>query len=154
MSECGYGLKTLEMSILMTPDKANFTGHVHGGDLLKYLDQAAYACATRYCGEYVVTLSCDKVLFKHPIYVGNLVTFLANVNYTGNTSLEIGIKVISEDIKNHTVTHTNSCYFTMVAIDKNGNPTKVPQLDLQTDEDVRRFKDGEKRKQLRLSNKL
>jgi acyl-CoA hydrolase len=154
MSNCTYGLKTLEMSILMTPDMANFTGHVHGGDLLKYLDQAAYACATRYCGEYVVTLSCDKVLFKHPIYVGSLVTLLANVNYVGNTSLEVGIKVVAEDIKNHNVTHTNSCYFTMVAIDKEGNPTKVPPLELKTSEDHRRFEDGKRRKQLRLSNKL
>jgi acyl-CoA hydrolase len=154
MSNCTYGLKTLEMSVLMTPDKANFTGHVHGGDLLKYLDQVAYACATRYCGEYVVTLSCDKVLFKHPIYVGSLVTFLANVNYVGTTSLEIGIKVISEDIKNHNVTHTNSCYFTMVAIDETGKPTNVPPLELQTTEDHRRFEEGKQRKLLRLSNKL
>ncbi len=154
MEELEYGLKTLEMAILMTPDKANFTGHVHGGDLLKYLDQVAYACATRYAGEYVVTLSCDKVLFKYPIHVGDLVTFLATVNYTGTTSMEVGIKVIAEDIKSRTVQHTNSCYFTMVAIDRNGKPTKVPQLKPITDDDKRRFEEGKRRKELRVANKL
>ena len=138
----------------MTPDKANFTGHVHGGDLLKYLDQVAYACATRYAGEYVVTLSCDKVLFKYPIHVGNLVTFLSTVNYTGTTSMEVGIKVVAEDIKSRIVQHTNSCYFTMVAIDENGKPTKVPQLEPIIDEDKRRFADGKRRKELRIANKL
>ena len=96
---------TLSMSVLMTPDKANFTGNVHGGDLLKYLDQVAYACASRYCGHYVVTLSVDQVLFKHPIPVGSLVTFLASVNYTGKTSMEVGIKAVSEDIQKGIATH-------------------------------------------------
>lgn len=154
MQQLEYGLKTFEMSVLMTPDKANFTGHVHGGDLLKYMDQVAYACATRYCGEYVVTLSVDKVLFKYPIEVGQLVSFLATVNYTGNSSMEVGIKVISEDIKNRIVQHTNSCYFTMVAIDENKKPTKVPKLELITEDDKRRYESAKLRKSLRISNKI
>jgi len=153
--ECSdYGLNSMQMSVLMTPDKANFTGHVHGGDLLKYLDQIAYACATRYCGHYVVTLSVDKVLFKHPIFVGDFVTFYASVNYTGNTSMEIGIKVVSEDIKNRTVTHTNTCYFTMVALDDDKKPIKVPPLNPQNSEEQRRFEDGKRRRKLRVENKL
>jgi len=153
--ECSeYGLNSMQMSVLMTPDKANFTGHVHGGDLLKYLDQIAYACATRYCGHYVVTLSVDKVLFKHPIFVGDFVTFYASVNYTGNTSMEIGIKVVSEDIKNRTVTHTNTCYFTMVALDDDKKPIKVPPLNPQNSEEQRRFEDGKRRRKLRMENKL
>jgi len=147
-------LKSMQMSVLMTPDKANFTGHVHGGELLKYLDQIAYACATRYCGNYVVTLSVDKVLFKHPIYVGDFVTFFASVNYTGTTSMEIGIKVISENIQKKIVTHTHTCYFTMVAIDEEKKPMPVPQLELKTDEDKRRFEDGKRRRQLRMENKI
>lgn len=141
---------TLSMSVLMTPDKANFSGNVHGGDLLKYLDQVAYACASRYCGHYVVTLSVDQVLFKHPIPVGALVTFLASVNYTGKTSMEIGIKVISEDIQKGIATHCNSCFFTMVAIDENRKPTTVPSRNPQTETEKRRFHDGEKRRNLRL----
>lgn len=140
----------LSMSVLMTPDKANFSGNVHGGDLLKYLDQVAYACASRYCGHYVVTLSVDQVLFKHAIPVGTLVTFLASVNYTGKTSMEVGIKVISEDIQKGIATHTNSSFFTMVAVDEKGKPTPVPSLEPQSEVEKRRFHDGKMRRELRL----
>lgn len=141
---------TLSMSVLMTPDKANFSGNVHGGDLLKYLDQVAYACASRYSGSYVVTMSVDQVIFKHAIPVGTLVSFLASVNYTGRTSMEIGIKVIAEDIQKGIATHSNSCFFTMVAVDAEGKPTPVPPLDPQTDLEKRRFHDGQRRKEIRL----
>src|SRR6476620_1271889 len=89
----------LQMTVLMTPDTANFAGNVHGGHLLKLLDQVAYACASRYAGRYVVTVSVDQVTFREPIFVGELVTFLASVNYTGTSSLEVGIKVIAENIR-------------------------------------------------------
>lgn len=145
-----FDKKSLVMSVLVTPNKANFSGHLHGGDLLKYLDQVAYACATRYAGKYCVTLSVDKVLFKRPIMVGDLVTFLARVNYTGRTSMEIGIKVVSENLTKMTDTHTNSCYFTMVAIDESGKPSEVPKLVLESDEDKRRFRDAEARRNIRL----
>ena len=118
----------LYMSVLMTPDMANFIGNVHGGDLLKMLDQVAYACASRYSGSYVVTLSVDQVMFREPIYVGELVTFAASVNYVGRTSMEIGIRVEAEDVRARTIRHTNSCYFTMVAVDDNGKPTPIPPL--------------------------
>jgi acyl-CoA hydrolase len=110
----------LSMTVLMTPDMANFSGNVHGGTILKLLDQVAYACASRYAGEYVVTLSVDQVMFRQPIHVGELVTFLAAVNYTGRTSMEIGVKVLTENIREHSVRHANSCFFTMVAVDENG----------------------------------
>src|SRR4249919_311548 len=87
----------LAMTVLMTPDTANFAGNVHGGTVLKLLDQVAYACASRYAGRYVVTLSVDQVTFRQPIHVGELVTFLASINYTGNTFLEVGIKVNTEN---------------------------------------------------------
>ena len=93
---------------------ANFIGNVHGGDLLKMLDQVAYACASRYSGSYVVTLSVDQVMFREPIYVGELVTFAASINYVGRTSMEIGIRVEAENVQARTIRHTNSCYFTMV----------------------------------------
>lgn len=143
-------LHNLEMTILMTPDKANFTGHVHGGEILKYLDQVAYACASRYSGKYVVTISVDKVYFKYPIHVGELVTFMASVNYTGNTSMEIGVKVIAEDIKSRTVRHTNSCYFTMVAVDDDGKPTPIPKLEPITENEIRRHKIALERKKARI----
>lgn len=152
METLSFDKNTLTMSVLMTPDKANFIGNVHGGDLLKYLDQVAYACASRYCGHNVVTLSVDQVLFKHPIPIGSLVTFLANVNYTGRTSMEIGIKVISEDIQKGIATHCNSCFFTMVAIDENKKPTPIPPLDPKTDLEKRRYQDGQRRRNMRLES--
>jgi len=141
----------LSMTVLMTPDMANFSGNVHGGAILKYLDSVAYACASRYSGSYVVTLSVDRVVFRQPIHVGELVTFLASVNYTGSTSMEIGIKVVTENIQKGLVRHTNSCYFTMVAVDEDRNPVKVPPLQADTEEQKRRFVEAEKRREYRKS---
>lgn len=141
----------LSMTVLMTPDMANFSGNVHGGAILKYLDSVAYACASRYSGSYVVTLSVDRVVFRQPIHVGELVTFLASVNYTGSTSMEIGIKVVTENIQKGLVRHTNSCYFTMVAVDEDRNPVKVPPLQTETEEQKRRFREAEKRREYRKS---
>ncbi|MCK7596818.1 acyl-CoA thioesterase [Microbulbifer sp. CAU 1566] len=129
----------LSMSVLMTPDMANFSGKVHGGELLSYLDKVAYACASRFAGCYVVTLTVDRVLFRESINVGELVTFLASVNYTGNTSMEIGIKVVTEDIRKRTTRHTNSCYFTMVALGEDGRPIPVPKFEPITLIEKRRF---------------
>ena len=89
----------LTMTVLMTPEMANFSGKVHGGAVLRLLDQVAYACASRYATRYVVTLSVDQVMFREPIMVGELVTFLASVNYTGKSSMEIGIKVLAEGVE-------------------------------------------------------
>lgn len=89
MEENDQQHKTLRMTLLMTPDMANFSGHVHGGATLRLLDQVAYACASRYCNHYVVTLSVDQVFFREPVHVGELVTFMASINYTGNTSMEL-----------------------------------------------------------------
>ena len=145
-----FDIKSLTMTVLMTPAMANFKGRVHGGDLLKLLDQVAYACASRYCGKYVVTLSVDSVTFKYPIEVGSLVTFLASVNYTGTRSLEVGIKVIAENIHKRIVTHTNSAYFTMVCVDENGKPTSAPKLEPKTEAEIRRYNNAMKRKQARI----
>ncbi|WP_019673373.1 acyl-CoA thioesterase [Psychrobacter lutiphocae] len=140
----------LYMSVLMTPDMANFIGNVHGGDLLKMLDQVAYACASRYSGSYVVTLSVDQVMFLEPIYVGELVTFAANINHVGRTSMEVGIRVEAENIQERTVRHTNSCYFTMVAVDENGKPTPVPPLEIKDYVQQCRFDAAAARKEMRM----
>jgi acyl-CoA hydrolase len=118
----------LTMTVLMTPDTANFSGNVHGGNILKLLDQVAYACASRYAGRYVVTLSVDRVIFRQPIHVGELVTFLASINHTGTSSMEVGIKVVAENIRTQQKRHVNSCYFTMVAVDDDNKPVPVPPL--------------------------
>jgi acyl-CoA hydrolase len=139
----------LTMTVLMTPDMANFSGNVHGGTVLKLLDQVAYACASRYAGAYVVTLSVDQVMFRQPIHVGELVTFLASVNHTGTSSMEIGIKVVAENIRSKVVRHANSCFFTMVAVGDNGKPTPVPPLVPASDDERRRCEAARLRKQVR-----
>jgi uncharacterized protein (TIGR00369 family) len=139
----------LTMTVLMTPDTANFAGNVHGGTILRLLDQVAYACASRYAGRYVVTLSVDQVMFRQPVYVGELVTFLASVNHTGSSSMEVGIKVISEEIRTQKLRHVNSCFFTMVAVDDDRKPVPVPPLRPQSADEQRRDAAARLRKQLR-----
>lgn len=141
----------LSMTVLMTPDTANFSGNVHGGHILKLLDQVAYACASRYAGAYVVTMSVDQVTFRQPIHVGELVTFLAAVNYTGRSSMEIGIKVLAESIRTQEVRHVNSCFFTMVAVGDDRKPVTVPPLQPSTLDEARRFEEAKGRKELRLA---
>lgn len=137
------------MTVLMTPDMANFSGNVHGGTILKFLDQIAYACASRYAGRYVVTLSVDQVMFLQPIHVGELVNFLAAVNHTGTSSMEVGIKVIAENIRTQEVRHANSCFFTMVAVDDQRKPVPITPIQPTNAVEMRRYAAAEVRKKLR-----
>ncbi len=141
--------KRLVMNVLMTADMANFSGNVHGGRILSLLDGVAYACAARYSRRYVVTLSVDQMFFKEPIHVGDLVTFKATVNHTGRSSMEVGIRVEAEDLKSGLRRHTNTCYFTMVALDDNRKPAAVPPLELHTDEERLRYTAAERRRDQR-----
>lgn len=142
-------LHQLTMTLLMTPDKANFSGKVHGGAILKHLDEVAYACASRYCGGYAVTKSVDQVSFDRSISVGELVTFLASVNFTGRSSMEIGIKVVAEEATRRVCRHAMTCYFTMVAVDPEGRPTPVPPLEPASPTQRRRFEAARRRRKLR-----
>jgi len=139
----------LTMTVLMTPDTANFAGNVHGGTILKLLDQVAYACASRYAGRYVVTLSVDQVMFRQPVHVGELVSFLAAVNHTGTSSMEVGIKVMAQNILTQAQRHVNSCFFTMVAVDDERKPVAVPPLNPSTPDQKRRHAAAIVRKELR-----
>ncbi len=141
--------KSLTMTVLMTPDMANFAGNVHGGTLLAFLDKVAYACASRYSKHYAVTLSVDQVVFKEPIRVGELVTFLASVNFVGTSSMEIGIRVEAEEIRSRRKRHTNSCYFTMVALGEDGRPVKVEPPAIESEVERKRFEDAKVRRQVR-----
>ncbi len=134
---------------LMIPSYANFGGKIHGGILLSLMDKVAYACAAKHAGTYVVTVSVDNVEFRQPVEVGELVSLHASVNYVGRSSLIIGIKVVAENIQSRTVKHTNTSYFTMVAKDEDGKPTEVPALILESDEDIRRFLEAIKRKEIK-----
>lgn len=137
-----------EISQLMMPQHANFSGTVYGGNIIYLADAAAYVCASRHAGPSCVTVAIDRVEFKEPIRIGELVTFLASVNYVGRTSIEVGIKVIAEDMRTGRKRHTNSCYFTMVRLDEKGRPKPVPRIVPETDEERRRYNEGEKRRRV------
>jgi uncharacterized protein (TIGR00369 family) len=138
---------------LMIPSYANFGGKVHGGIILSLMDKVAYVCATKHAEQYCVTASVSGVDFLAPVNVGDLVSLKASVNYVGKSSLIVGIKVIAENIKTKTVKHTNSSYFTFVAIDDNGKSSKVPGLILESEEEIRRFAIGKLRKELSIHDK-
>ncbi|MBK6266907.1 acyl-CoA thioesterase [Marivirga sp. S37H4] len=134
---------------LMIPSYANFGGKIHGGILLSLMDKVAYVCGTKHCGAYCVTVSVDNVNFLQPVEVGDLVSMLASVNYVGNTSMVVGIKVIAENVRESIVKHTNTSYLTMVAKDDKGELVKVPPLLLETEIDIRRFAEAIKRRKLK-----
>ncbi len=124
---------------LMIPSYANFGGKIHGGILLSMMDKVAYACSSKHAGTYCVTVSVDRVEFLKPVEVGELVSLKARVNYVGRTSLMVGIRVESENVRTGEIVHTNSCYFTMVAKGDDNKPKEVPKLILENEEDIKRF---------------
>ncbi|GGK19783.1 acyl-CoA thioesterase [Yeosuana aromativorans] len=124
---------------LMLPSHSNFSGKIHGGFILSLMDQIAFACASRHSRNYCVTASVNKVDFLNPIEVGELVTLKASVNYTGRTSMVIGVRVESENIQTGEKKHCNSSYFTMVAKDENGKNVSVPGIILNNKNKIRRF---------------
>jgi uncharacterized protein (TIGR00369 family) len=129
----------ITLTELMLPSHSNFSGKIHGGYILNLMDQIAFACASKHCGHYCVTASVNKVDFLHPVEVGQLLHLRASVNYTGNTSMVVGVRVESEDIKTGEINHCNSSYFTMVAKDDTGNNVVVPGLIVNDAEGIRRF---------------
>lgn len=129
----------IQISELMLPSNTNFGGKIHGGYILKLMDQIAFACASKHSGSYCVTASVDKVNFLNPIEVGELVTMKASINYVGKSSMVVGIRVESENIQTGKKKHCNSSYFTMVAVNKDGETTTVPGLKITSKIDAKRF---------------
>ena len=138
------------ISHLMYLTDANPVGHVHGGVVMRMVDEVAGICAARHAGCPVVTMAIDSMSFHSPIYVGNLVTVKASVNYVGHTSIEVGVRVEAEDILTGQVTHANSAYLVYVALDENSQPAEVPQLIAETPEEERHMRDGKARQEERL----
>jgi uncharacterized protein (TIGR00369 family) len=134
---------------LMIPSYANFGGKIHGGILLSLMDKVAYVCASKHAGSYCVTVSVDRVEFLQPVEVGELVSLHASINYVGRTSLVVGIRVEAHHVKSGLIKHTNSCYFTMVAKWEDNKPAEVPELILETKEDVKRFIEAMRMKDIR-----
>ena len=138
------------MSELMMPNHANNMGNVFGGVILSLVDRAAAVAATRHARKPCVTVSVDQVDFREPIFLGELVTARASVNYTGRTSMEVGVRIEAENLLTGERRHTNSCYVTYVAVDGNGRPTEVPPIKPETDEEKKRYAAAEKRRRHRL----
>lgn len=138
---------------LMIPSYSNFGGKIHGGILLSLMDKVAYVCAAKHAGNYCVTASIDTVDFLQPVEVGELVSLMASVNYVGKTSLMVGIRVISENVKTNVVKHTNTSYFTMVAKDDDNKPVQIPGLILENKVQVRRFIESRRRKEIKQNYK-
>jgi uncharacterized protein (TIGR00369 family) len=129
----------LTISELMLPSHSNFSGKIHGGHILSLMDQIAFACAAKHSGNYCVTASVNRVDFLNPIEVGELVTLKASINYTGRTSMVVGLRVESENIRTGAVKHCNSSYFTMVSKNEDGSNAPIPGLTLVSEDEVRRF---------------
>ncbi|GGD85519.1 acyl-CoA thioesterase [Maribacter cobaltidurans] len=142
------GVKDSQVSIteLMLPSHSNFGGKVHGGHILNLMDQIAFACASKHSQRYCVTASVNRVDFLNPIDVGELVTLRASINYTGKTSMVVGVRVDSENITTGEKKHCNSSYFTMVAKDENGKSVPVPGLLVTDKQGIRRFARSKYRK--------
>jgi acyl-CoA hydrolase len=142
-----------ETSEIMMPQHANNLGHVFGGVVLAMMDRAAAVAAIRHARNTCVTASIDRVDFREPIHVGDLVVMRASVNYVGRTSMEVGVRVEAEDLLTGDRRHTNSCYLTFVAVDAAGRPVEVPALRPETADELRRHAAASERRRRRLEER-
>ena len=141
------------MAQMMIPQDANPAGNIHGGVVVKILDEAAGVVAARHSRRNVVTASIDRMDFLHPIFVGDLLFFKASLNFVGRTSMEIGVRVEAENLRTGEVRHAASAYLTYVSLDKQGHPTEVPPLLVETEEQQRRHREAKARRAMRLAER-
>ena len=141
----------ISIAQLMQPEHANNLGNVHGGWIMKLVDEAGALACMRHAQRRVVTVAIDQMVFRQPIRIGDLVNLKAEVTYAGRTSLEAEVQVTAEDPISGKQTHTNTAYLVYVALDKNGQPAPVPPLLAETDEEKQRMRQAEKRQQRRLA---
>ena len=135
------------------PEDANILGAVFGGAVMALMDKTAAVCAMRHARQQCVTVSVDRIDFREPVHVGELLVLKASVNFAGRTSMEVGVRVESEDLRTGRRRHTNSCYITFVAIDESGRPTEVPAVRPESREEQRRYEAAEARRARRLEER-
>ncbi len=140
----------VELAQIMMPEHANVAGNVHGGNLLKLVDQAGAIVAARHTHTNVVTASVDRFDFISPAYIGNLIFIKASINYVSRTSMEVGVRVEAECLRTGVHTHVGSAYLTFVAIDKDDKPTEVPGIIPENEEEKRRYEEAKQRREIRL----
>jgi uncharacterized protein (TIGR00369 family) len=143
----------ITLAQLMQPQDANLYGNVHGGYVMKLMDEAGASAAIRHAHQPVVTVAVDQVHFREPIHIGDLLTVMAELTYVGRTSIEVRIEVEAENLVTRQVKHTNTAYFVYVALDVNGRPAPVPPLRLDTDAERRQWEGAEKRQAYRLAQR-
>jgi len=135
----------------MQPEHANTLGDVHGGVLMKFIDEAGGLCATRHARRPAVTVAVDSLRFLSPVHVGSFVTFTAHLNWVGRTSMEVEVNVEAEDLLTGQKTHTNSAYLVFVALSQEERPVEVPGLILEDEDERRRWMQGAQRQTDRLA---
>lgn len=141
------------MRHMVSQQDANLAGIMHGGVVMKHIDDAAGVVAIKHTGSNVVTASIDRLDFHHPVLIGNLLTIKACINMVGKSSMEIGVRVEAEDIISQKIRHTASAYLTFVALDENNRPSSAPPLEILTTDEKRRNQEAMDRKQVRLAEK-
>jgi uncharacterized protein (TIGR00369 family) len=137
----------------MHPEHANLLGNVHGGWIMKLVDEAGALACMRHAQRKVVTVAIDSMVFRQPIRIGDLIIINAEVSYTGRTSMEAEVQVLAENPVTGEQTHTNTAYLVYVALDDEGRPTSVPQLKVETEDEIRRMEKAKERQEYRLKNK-
>lgn len=143
----------LVSATLMMPQDANAQGNVHGGTIMRLMDQIAGSVAALHSRTNVVTASIDQMSFFEPVYIGNLLILKASINYVGSTSMEVGVRIEARDLKTGRVAHTGSSYLTFVALDETGRPIVVADIRPETDEEIRRHNEAKERRAIRLALK-
>jgi uncharacterized protein (TIGR00369 family) len=142
------------LSQLMGPQDTNNAGNVHGGVIMRIIDSTAGVVATRHARSTCVTASIDRLDFLYPVYAGDLVTFKASLNFVGKKSMEIGVRVETENLITGEIRHTSSAYLTYVSLDKSGRPRELPPLILENDDDKRRNEEAQARREVRLKERI
>jgi acyl-CoA hydrolase len=143
----------ITLNQLMLPEDANYMGNVHGGVVMKLVDNTAGLCAMRHAQHQVVTMAIDSMTFHSPVHIGDVLTLNASLNWTGRSSMEVGVRVVAENPLTGECTHTNSAFLVFVALDNMGQPVEVPPLIVETDEERRRWAEAEVRQQRRLERR-
>jgi uncharacterized protein (TIGR00369 family) len=143
----------ITISQLMHPEHANLLGNIHGGWIMKLVDEAGALACMRHAQRKVVTVAIDSMVFRQPIRIGDLIIINAEVSYAGRTSLEAEVHVIAENPVTGEQTHTNTAYLVYVALDDEGRPTSVPGLIAETEDEKRRMEKARERQEHRLKNK-
>jgi acyl-CoA hydrolase len=136
---------------LMMPQDANIQGNVYGGTIMKLMDEIAGSVATLHTRTNVVTASVDQMSFYKPVYIGNLLILRASINYVGQTSMEVGVRIEARDLKTDDTVHTGSSYLTFVALDESGKPTVIPEIRPESEEEKKRFREAKERREIRLA---